>query len=275
MYITASEIYAATKLTTDVVPEASVQSFILAAEKYIDRYTLTTYWSTQFDAQQVASSTSEIITIGSATYTNDELIGMYVWIYSGDGSDQIVKIIDNTTTTITLESELSTVPVNGDKFRIIYTASTPFISEAEDGNDERFYFLPEYPIRKIESLSIDNTSISLSSLFRYDKIGKIQLSDSSEVFKFTEWKPQTISYSYWYGVYPMPQEVKRAVIVLASMYTLAAQTGGTFDVPSTYSLPEGSVTIGQAYVNIRETYNMLAKEWQALERILIKYPKVV
>lgn len=275
MYVTADDIYAATKLDSSVVSESAVNSFIKAAEKYIDRFTFTTYWAVESDEQEVDSATDNTVTVSGTPYTADALIGMYVWVYSGTGSGQIRKITDNTTSSITVESDWSTNPVSADLFRIIYTASDPHLIESVDGNDEKYFFLPEYPIRLINSLTIDDDSVTVSSLYQYEKTGKIQLSNTSEKSRFVDWKPQTIDLDYWWGVYPMTEDVKRAVIVLASMYTLAAQTGGTYNVPSTYSLPEGSVTIGQAYVNIRETYNMLGKEWQAFQTTLIRYPRSV
>jgi hypothetical protein len=283
MYIDADEIYAATKLSTSVVPEASVNNFIKAAEKFIDRFTFTTYWKVEQDSQEVSSSTSTVITVAATPYTADALIGQYVWVYDGTAIGQMRKIIDNSSNTITVDEAFDTTPDNGDLFRVIYTATDPRFSSVEDGNGFKYFFLEQYPLRLLNTLSIDGDTVTTSTLYRYDSIGKIQLSETSEKQKFTDWKPQTVDLDYWYGVYPFPEEVKRAIIVLASMYTLAAQTGGTFNVPSTYSLPEGSVTIGQAYVNIRETYNMLGQEWKALmgnpdmgiPSILTRYPKIV
>ena len=48
--------------------------------------------------------------------------------------------------------------------------------------------------------------------------------------------------------------------------------GGTHNIPSTYSLPEGAVTIGQAYINIKGTWDTLMREKTALELKIIKYP---
>jgi hypothetical protein len=271
MYVTADDVYAATKLDSTVVPEASVESFIKAAEKVVDRYTFTTYWKVDQAAQTVDSSTSTVITVSGTPYIGDTLIGKYVWVYDGTASGQVREITDNDTNTITVSPAFDTTPGAADSFRVIYTATNPKVEDVQDGNDMKYYFLPEYPIRIIESLSIDDVAITPSSLYTYSKFGKIQLSDTSEKQKFIDWKPQTIDYSYWYGVYPIPEEVKRAVVVVAGMLTLGAQTGGTYNVPSTYSLPEGSVSIGQAYVNIRETFNMLKTEWNTLQSILIRY----
>ena len=275
MYVTAAEIYSATSLDSSVVPEAAINTFIKSAEKEVDRFTFTTYWATDTDTQTTTSSTSTIVTVSGASYTPDDFIGMYLWVYSGTAEGQIRKIIDNDATTITVDEAFDTTPDANDLFRIIYTATDPHVDEAFDGNDMKFYFLPEYPLKELNTLTIDGDSITKSSIYFYNSIGKIQLSDTSEKSRFTDWKPQTIALDYWYGVYPIPYEVKRAVTVIAAMKTLGAQTGGTYNVPSTYSLPEGSVTIGQAYVNIRETFNMLNKEWESLKYILIKYPKVI
>jgi len=127
----------------------------------------------------------------------------------------------------------------------------------------------------LESLTIDTTTVTPGSVFIYSGEGKFQLSDTSEESVFSGNTPQLIEFNYWWGVYPMPEEAKRYCLVLAAMRTLSTQVAGTHDIPSTYSLPEGSVTIGQAYVNIREAYNTLKEERAELEKRLIKYPRTL
>jgi len=47
--------------------------------------------------------------------------------------------------------------------------------------------------------------------------------------------------------------------------------GGTHNIPSSYQLPEGSVMIGQAYVNIRGAFDVLSKERDRLEQSIVRY----
>jgi len=281
MYVSEEEIYGATSLDNTVVSEANIRNFIKAAEKDVDRITFTTYWSTQLDKQTAADATDNTIVVSGASWTRSTYKDMYVWVYSGTGAGQIRKITSNTSTTITVDRDWETNPVSGDNFRVFYSATDPYYNESEDGTNDKYFFVPEYPIQLFEELNIKDTDVSTDSLYIYKKIGKIQLSSTSERHIFDDYYPQNIDLKYWWGVYPVPEQVHRAVVVLASLKTLAAQTGGTYNVPSTYSLPEGSVTIGQAYINIRETFNMLKMEWEMLagkdgrSGTLVKYPRSV
>jgi len=276
MYCTADEVYESTTLDSSIVPEAAVNNFIKAAERDVDRFTFTTYWAVNNNAQTVDSATNNTISVSGTPYTADALIGMHVWVYSGTGIGQMIKITDNTEDTITVEENWGTNPVNGDLFRVIYTATDPRFNDVEDGNGEDWFFTPDYPIQILNSVTIDDVSVSTSNIYQYKKMGKLVLKSSAEVTTWRDTYPQQVELDYHYGVYPLPEEVKRYVVVLASLKTLAAQMGGTYATPSTYSLPEGSVTVGQAYVNIRGTFDVLMKEHALLrEQILIRYTKVV
>ena len=269
-YVTSSEVYAACSLTSSEVDSSAVDAFIDGAEKRADRVTMTTYWSVQSSGTATAGTVTTLTDSGQ-TWTVDAYANMYVWIHSGTGSGQVRLVSSNTSTEITVSSNWDTTPDTTSQYRVIYCASDPNISDSIDGTGTRVLYTTRYPVRILESLSIDSTSVTPANVFIYDKLGKLQLGDDAEVTYFTASKPQQVAISYWYGVYPMPADVKRYVIVCAAMSTLEAQMGGTHNVPSTYSLPEGSVTIGQAYVNIRGTYDVLAKEKAEIEKYLPKY----
>jgi len=275
MYCTTQEVYESTTLSDDQVPQSAVESFIKSAEREVDRKTFTTYWAVDTDTQVATSATNTTIVVSGATYSPKELIGMYVWVYSGTGIGQMRQITGNDDTTITVESVWDTNPVADDIFRVIYTATDPHFNEAEDGNNETYFFTHDYPLQLLNNVTIDSTTVSVSNVYQYKKIGKIQLKATAEVQRFKDAYPQQVTLDYYYGVYPLPYEVKRYCVVLASMKTLAAQMGGTYATPSTYSLPEGSVTVGQAYINIRGTFDVLMKEHVELLKTLIKYPKFV
>jgi hypothetical protein len=269
-YCSTSEVYAACKLDDTVVPEATVTAIIKSAEKQVDRFTYTTYWSEEDSGTATAGDDAEL-TDDTQSWDDNAYANMYAWIHSGTGSGQIRKISSNTSDTLTLDRDWSTNPDDTSEYRIIYAASDPYFSDSIDGTGTATFFAVNYPIRLLESLSIDDTSVTTTNVFIYTKQGKLQLSEDAEERYFLNSKPQQVDLAYWFGVYPLPEEVKRYTIVCAAMGTLAAQTGGTYATPSTYSLPEGSVTVGQAYVNIRETFNMLKNEKEALERVLEKY----
>jgi hypothetical protein len=274
MYCTAAEVYGATSLSTTEIAEADVNEFIRSAEEEVDDETFTTYWAVEVTSV-VSSATDDTITVTGATWDVDAYVGMNVWIYKGTGIDQVRRIESNTDDTITLEADWTTNPVSTDKFRIIYTANDANYDNLEDGSGKDEFFVPRYPIRIIDEVIIEDTTVTLSKIYTYKEIGKLILSKTAEQTKFSNLLPQQVDLNYWYGVYPIPSKVKRYVIVLASLKTLAAQMGGTYDTPSTYSLPEGSVTIGQAYINIRGTFDVLRKEQIDLIKKLIKYPTYI
>jgi len=269
-YCSAADIYAATKLSSTVVPEASVIAFISAAERFVDLKTFTTYHAEEVSGL-AESSDATSVTDDDAAWDVNAYANMYVWIYGGTGATQFRKILSNTADTLTVDTAWSTNPDNTSTYRIVYTASNPNVSELIDGTGNSTLFLDNYPLLNVQSLSITDINITVSSLYTYERLGKIMLSKTSEVRYFYAYEPQLVDLNFWYGVYPLPAEVKRFTIVQASLSTLAAQIGGTYATPSTYTLPEVSLSIGQAYVNIRETFNSLLKEAQALEVILQKY----
>lgn len=274
MYCTADDVYEATSLSATEVAEANVNAFILAAEKMVDRTTFTTYWNVEQNGTASSGGATTLVQTG-AGWTNDAYNDMWVWVYGGTGIGQMRKITDTTTDTLTVDTAWDTNPDDTSTFRVIYAATEPYFDEDVDGDGTDTYYLDEYPLQILESLSINSTSITTTNVYQYKKIGKIVLSNDAEKGNFDDNKPQLVDMTYWWGVYPLPYEVKRYVIVCASINTLSAQMGGTFNVPSTYSLPEGSVTVGQAYINIKSTWDTLMKEKEALELILIKYPRIL
>lgn len=277
MYCTASEVYAASQLDSSVVAEADVNGFIKASEREVDLLTYTTYWVQQTSGT-ASAGTSTTLEDNTQTWDVDAYTDYYVWVYEGTGSGQVRKITSNTADTLTVNSSFNTTPDDTSKYRIFYSAKNPiYIDDKFDGSGSTTFFVPNLPIVDIEKLSVyknrdTETSITLSSLYIYKKQGKITLSNTSECTYFYDTYPQMIELFYSFGVYPIPEEVKRYVIVSAAERMLSAQMGSTYNVPSTYSLPEGSVTIGQAYINIDGTAKRLYQEKKDLAKILVKYP---
>lgn len=269
-YCSTTEVYNACELDSTVVEETVVSANIDAAEEFVDRLTFTTYHALQ-DSGTAESSTSSTLTDDDKSWTSNAYADMQIWIYSGTGAGQIRKIESNDSDTITVTTDWTTNPDDTSKYRVVYSASDPLVSESVDGTGSSTLMLDNYPLILLESLNISDTDITTSTVYQYPKYGELKLSNDSEKRYFYDLYPQNIDISYWYGVYPLPNLVKRFTIIQAALGTLAAQIGGTYATPSTYTLPEVSVTIGQAYVNIRETFNSLLKEAQLIMPRLRRY----
>ena len=103
-------------------------------------------------------------------------------------------------------------------------------------------------------------------------MGKLVLgTEDVEESYWTSLKAQKNELDYWYGVFPFPREVRRYALVCAAINTLQSQMGTTHNIPSTMTMPEGSLTVGQAYINIETTRKALETEKAQLEKRLIKY----
>lgn len=281
MFVTSADVYGATKLDSTVVPEADVNNFILASEVSLLRQSKTVYMQEEVNST-ATSATSTTLTDTSQTFTSNQYANHFLWIFSGTGANQMRKIISNNTNTLTVGEAFSTIPDATSQYQILYTppsAGVSPISEGKkDGNDKQIMYFVRYPFLGFERLSIHDSSISLNptdeQIFIYNDFGKIQLgtnyvvnsssSLSGRYVTFPSYPPQAVSFRFAYGVIGVPELEKRYVVVVAALKTLAAQIGGTYNVPSTYSVPEGNITIGQAYINIRETYNSLQGELNEL-----------
>jgi len=274
MYCTTADAYRTAGITSSVIPADDVTQFILEAEEEVDRITNTTYWAVG-DSGTATSSTNDTIVQSTKSWTVDDHINDYVWIYSGTGSGQVRLIEDNDATSLTVDEDWSTNPDTTSKYRIFHAGKNPHIPSSEgmyDGDDTTIFYLPKYPLRQLVSVTIDGTSVSPSYIYQYPNMGKLMLNlDSSEVSYFTSKKAQKNVFEYWFGVYPLPLEIKRLTEMLAATYMLSAQMGGTYNVPSTYSLPEGSLTVGQAYINIKGTWDTLQKNIPRVIARVIKY----
>lgn len=273
MYCTAAEVYATTLLDSTIVSEAEVNRQILAASEQADNFTYTTYWDVKYSNVAVSSTDNVITILEDDSLTANLYKDFYIYVYQGAGVGQVRKITANDETTITVDRDYSSSLDDTSYFRIFYSASDPRVIDNIDGSGTDTLYLDRYPLQFIDSISINSIAIPEAQIFQYKKSGKLQLKTTAP---YPVWYslPQTVALDYWYGVYPLPSLVKRYCIVLASLKTLASQMGGTYNVPSTYSAPEGSITIGQAYINIRGTYDVLMKEQRDIERDLIKYPVV-
>lgn len=270
-YVSTDEVYATAGISSSVIPEANVEIFIAGAEGEVDRLTNTTYWAKE-DNGTATSAGADTLVDSTKSWTANEYQDDYVWVYSGTGEGQMRQIVSHTTDTLTVDRAWTTALDNTSKYRVIHSGQEAYNDELRDGDNTSVLFTYKYPLRILESVTINDTSITLGKVFTYPEQGKIKLGREAEETRWSVKEAQSNEINYWWGVYPIPQNVVRYVAICASLKTLMAQAGGTYNVPSTYSLPEGSVTIGQAYINIRGAWDMLEKEKTALEAMLVKYP---
>ena len=272
MYCTTDDVFRVAGITSTEISDANVTQAILEAQGVVDRLTNTTYWNSEDSGTADVASGDDELDDATKTWVPDDYINMYCWIDDGTGEDQLRKITDNTATKLTLESDWTTNPDTTSTYKIIDTGVDPHVSEElRDGDDTNTIFLDKYPLQLLVSVAINSVSVTPSYIYQYKKMGKLKLSSDAEASYWTSAAAQLSVFDYWYGVYPIPYEVKRLTEVYAAIFILQSQMGGTHNIPSTYSLPEGSVTIGQAYINIKGTWDTLMREKDKLEARIIRY----
>jgi hypothetical protein len=275
-YITYDDVYRTSGVPSSVIPIANVNTYIQEAENVVCRFKKNIYWNIEVNTQLATSGAASSITKSSATWTTNAYTDMYVWIYAGTGSEQMRKIVSNTATALTVDRAWDTNPDNTSYFRIFYVPLqfNPYIDEDYDGNDQNYYYLPYYPVNKVETLSIQSTSVTISTgIYLWKKTGRIQLQGGSEYGKFTSQPPQGVAITYWYGVPYLPYEIKRLCELYASMQIMSQQMGGTYNMPSSVTLPDMTVSVGQQYINIKSALETLRTEYNALlEKVVKIYP---
>lgn len=271
MYVTTDYVYGMAGITSTEVDSTAVENAILAAEGVVDRLTNTTYWSVE-NSGTASSSTDSTIVDSTQGWTPNIYINDYVWIYSGTGSGQMRTITDNDGTSLTVEEDWDTNPDTTSKYRIIHSGTNAHIeNELRDGDNTNEIFTNNYPLQILEAVEIDSIEVTPSKIYQYKESGKLMLKSTAEAQVFTNKDAQLTSLTYWFGVYPISQLVKRLTGIYASLFILQTQMGTTHNIPSTYSLPEGSVTIGQGYINIKGTWDTLMRNKEYLEKLVPKY----
>lgn len=276
-YVSTADVYRTSGITSTEISTADVSVQIGRAEANICRLTKNIYWKVAITSQAATSGAASSITKTGAGWTTNEFVDLYAYVYSGVGIGQIRKIVSNTSDTLTVDRVWASNPDNTSIFKIFYVPEgfSPYVSEAYDGNGLSYFYLPYYPVKIVETLAIGYTSpvtVTPSTLFLYEKKGQIRLSPTSQAQTFLNVYPQEVNVSYWYGVDYLPSEIKRLVELQAAFQILGQQMGGTFDDPSTVTLPEMSVSIGQAYINIRSSLETMKEEYMDLLKNIKVWP---
>lgn len=258
MYCTKEDVYRTAGITEEEVSSENCEAFILDAESDVDRYVNSTFWKV-ITSGTATSGGASTLTISSATYSPDILKDEYLWITGGTGADQLRQISSNTGTVITVDENWTTNPDNTSTFRVIHCGHDPRVTEVRDGDSTNSIFTRRLPVKQLISVTINGTSVTTSNIYQNLEVGELTLKTTAEKTRWSNTVPQDNTIVYWYGVYGVPQEIKHLTAIKAGIKLLNAQMGSTHNIPSTYSLPEGNASIGQAYVNIAGTLEKLYK----------------
>ena len=251
------------------VTQAQILQAIIDASNEVDLITHSTYHSVE-DSGTATSGAATTLTDSSQSWTANEWDNYVVWIYGGTGSGQWREIVSNTTTALTVAT-WTTNPDNTSTYRIIPDC---ILDLDRDGDGTDTFFVPYYPIVNLQSLEIAGTTVTPSKVYIYGDSGYIRLHGQlgPEVNYFSESYPQDVSISWVYGVYPIPNDVKRLTACIAAIQCLITQIGGTYNDVTSYSVPHLTASKGEPYMNIRSALDYLTKEKDKLMMRIVKYP---
>jgi len=265
-YCTVQQVYDKAGITETEVSKTRVKDAILDAEADVDKFTYTTYWKTEFSGTASSGTDATIVDSGESLQSN-EYISDYVWITGGTGEGQLRTITSNDGTTLSISEDWDTNPDNTSTYKIIHTGTNPVVEEKRDGDGTAELFVSIYPIKTLKSVVVDDTTVTVSKIYVDKQTGRLRLGGSldpeASYWSVKEFETNVIN--YWFGVDHIPRNIQRLTVVKAAITTLIAQQGSTHNIPSTISLPEGSLSVGQAYVNIGATITNLRKEESKLE----------
>jgi hypothetical protein len=270
---------------TDIISDDQIESAIEWAEDEVDRYTNTTYYPIE-DSGVATAGDNTTITDSTKNWVTNDYVNFSVYIYSGTGSGQIRSIISNTDTALTV-STWTTNPDTTSKYVITYDNYVE--NELYEATGTTELMLNRRPLVQLDALSIDGTDITPGYVYQYKDSGKLILKSTAEERYFIP-SPNTddrqvVSASYHWGVLPevrrgrligVPPHIARFTCLVAGLKSLSFQMGGTYDDLSTFTLPDFSGTIGQAYINIKGTVDSLLAEFKEMLTMTVgRYPYMV
>lgn len=271
-YATVDDVRLAVTVPSASVTDTSIQKFIFWAEREADLETFTTYWQSQVTGT-ATSATPTTLTVSTATWTENQFEGCFVKLTGGTGSGQIRGILSgNTPTAMTVDRAWTTTPDATTTFEVYYSATNPYLSQNYDGNTNQWFFVPFYPIRTVESLSINSTTVTPSYVTVYSDIGKLYLGSQCEYRYFDAQTPQLVALAYWWGVSSVPREINRWVVLKSSLMCLQELLSSTYNAPISYNMPEGSVAFKPPADAIRGIIEKYETELAQLSTKLIRYP---
>lgn len=247
-----------------------VESWVF--EQDIDRRVIYIIGETESETSGTASDgTTETLEDSTQAWDENEFEGYTLWIYGGTGAGQFTRITSNTTDTLSFD-ELATAPDDTSLYRIINDIR---YSENYTGNGSDYLVLRHMDLKTIYSIANGDNSYTESNLRINYQSSELWAKD----FRWDNTYPNNINIVYFAGIDPYLNKknsykyINDYIATLTAIKILAQQTGGTYNTPSSYSVPEGSITIGQAYVNIKGTVDQLQRRAEELRnRCIIKNP---
>lgn len=262
-YCTVAEVRAAIDFPDAGAPidDAAIAEFIIDSEEEIENIYKTKFGNVDEISTATSGTTTTLVDSG-ASYTADQYVGHVVWIIGGTNSGEYREITTNDTTTLTVSPAFTAAIDNTSIFRV---TKLGYIDETIDGSGLAFQFTVSQPLIKLNSLTIDSTAVTTSSVYQTQASGKIELGVDSEMSYFVKTYPQLINMKYVYGVYPMPRIIKRLCVLISAMRTLMAQIAGTYDDFANVSLPGGiQASKGEPYLNIQASLNYMQGETRGI-----------
>ena len=251
-YCTAAEVKSAIDFPSTGAPisDADITSFIGYAEEEIENIYKPKFGNVETTGTASSGDTTTI-TVAGTPWTADEFIGYVVWVHTGTNSGEYREITTNTDNDLTVSPAFSAAIDNTSEFKI---TKLGYKDQTVDGSGTDIQFVEQQPLISLNSLTVNSTSVTPSKVFQYKDSGKLLLNTTAEVSYFSNATPQLVNIKYVYGVYPLPQIIKRLCIILAGIRTMIAQIAGTYDDFTNVSLPGGlSASKGEPYTNIRES----------------------
>jgi hypothetical protein len=274
MYATTDDVRLAVTVPSAQVTDMAIQSFILYAEREIDRETFTTYWQSQTTGTATSASSTSL-TDSSAIWTENQFENCFVKITGGTGSGQIRAVLSgNTPTSLSVDRAWTVTPDATSTYQIYYSATPAYVSDTFDGNNMNWWFVPQYPVQTIESLSINSQTVTPANVSVYKDSGKLYLGTSCELRYFDAKQPKLINLAYWWGVNGVPMEIKRFVVLKAAIQSLIVLKSSAYNTPMSYSMPEGSVSMKAPTDAIQSTIDSYNQELEYLSSRLIRYPSL-
>jgi hypothetical protein len=264
-YCSADDARRLVGLSATDVSDADMIELIILAQSEVDKLTNTTYLVDQSTGTATSGNTTTVTDSG-ASWTNDEwnatgdLIGGYMcWIHTGTNAGEIRTIIDNTATALTVSPAFSAAIDNTSQYRIV---PNTYRSETFDGNGFPDYFTRKKPITEVQSITIDETDVTLGTTYSYfyKKAGKITLGNNAEEKVWKDVYPQQCNVKYHWGVYNLPIIVKKLTAMIAAITAAEYMVGNTYTFATGYSIPELSVQKGVPYPHFEKLINQLTKQ---------------
>lgn len=217
------------------ITDPNIQTYIDLAEEEIEFIYKTKFGNVE---QSGTASTGGTTTLTDATKTfvADAYVDYVLWIYAGTGSGQYRPITTNSTTVLTVSPAFSPATDITSKYRVVKLG---YKNQDVTGTGRDIQFLDYQPLINLNSLTVDTTNITISTVYQWKNAGKIGLSNSSEASSFTDAYPFKINVKYVYGVYPIPKTIVRLCTLFAGIRASAAQMGASYSSFNSISMPGG------------------------------------